>query len=215
MERPNIVLDLGDNQDVSKAGWKGLEDSIREIGAEFYMVAGNHENFELLMVGENKNQQKFLLPNKKYVNVEGMTIAGIGGVLSPVKYDDKMRLSEETINERIQNIKKDLYNNHVDLDIFISHSFPKTNTLEKNYEIDKDNFYKAKTSKPYGDAIYLLKPKLALSGHLHGYAPIMFDYEYGVVINMAGFTDGGNYAIIEVSTNPFKVERISFLKFNR
>lgn len=200
-EKPNLLLICGDLQDVNLQNMDELFDLCSEENVEVAAIYGNHDNPQIL---KNTN---LILPNFSYSNLDcGLTIAGIGGITSERRPNGFTRLNEAEFKKRINLIKNSLLEDNKSLDIFISHEFPRLKNKIGNI------FYDTRNSEAIGNALYCLKPKLAISGHLHGYNTMVFPYEFGTVINLAGFTDK-HYTVINVNTSPFVIIDIKDIIF--
>ena len=115
------------------------------------------------------------------------------------------KFSKEDIMLKASKIKQRLKELNAPLDILITHEMPKINSGFA------DNFYNTRSSAVFGDALYMLKPKLAISGHLHGNKTLITKYEHGTLINLGAFTDG-HYAIINVKDSRFEIDNIISVK---
>lgn len=190
-EKPDLVLICGDTENIT-------EYSIEELDkANTLIILGNHDISNIIT-----DSGMFLDCVAEH---GGVTIAGISGIVTRHKPDNNLKFSKEDIMLKASKIKQRLKELNAPLDILITHEMPKINSGFA------DNFYNTRSSAVFGDALYMLKPKLAISGHLHGNKTLITKYEHGTLINLGAFTDG-HYAIINVKDSRFEIDNIISVK---
>ncbi len=196
-EKIDLVLLAGDFQDVDENNMKELENISKEKKIEIFFVLGNHDRKKsFYSTFENFNGSKMLLPDSEYVMPDGkeLRIAGIHGLTVEQKSDKPNRYTEKEQTKNAEMIKASLGGKQ--LDILLMHEFPFVNS------IPSDEFYLERSNKFLQPIISILKPKIIVSGHLHGYSTIYFASINGknksLVINLSAFTDGF-YTILTIS----------------
>ncbi len=198
IEKPKLVLICGDTEDVSDIDMRALKKLSHMLDFKTFIILGNHDNKSVI-----KRSGMLLNGLDSFNNI---SIAGINGITAPVHYNNVLTFAEDRLFNEAKRIKRELDEKMIDLDILLTHEMPK---IHAGYERD---FYNERSSFIFSDILYLLKPKLAISGHLHGNKTLIAEYEYGIVVNLGAFAEG-HYAIIEVENNPFTIKRIKPVKF--
>jgi Icc-related predicted phosphoesterase len=197
-EKPDLILICGDLGDVSNKDMEALYQKSVNSGFKVLIIAGNHDNINVIA------------NSKMYIDglerIGKITIAGIGGIVAPIKHDEILKFAEDDLVEKADKIAGELNKIGDGLDILMTHEMPK---IRAGYG---DDFYDERSSSVFGKILYILKPKLSISGHLHGEKTLIVEYEYGTLINLGAFSDG-YYAVIEAETDPFKIEKIDAVSF--
>lgn len=188
-ESPDLILICGDTENITNGDIRDL----KKTNIKTFIILGNHDIPQIIM-----NSGMFIDGVQEF---NGVIISGISGIVSPSKRDYVLKFPKETIISKSNMIGQDLTRLKKRLDILMTHEMPRV-----HYRFE-DRFYDVRSSSVFGDVLYLLKPKLAISGHLHGNETLVANYEYGTLINLGAFTDG-HYAIIEAKENPFEINKI-------
>ncbi len=197
-EKPDLVLICGDLENVTKDDMENLYQKSIASGFDVLIILGNHDNKDVIM-----NSGMFIDGLER---VGKITIAGIGGIVAPSKHDEILKFSEDDLIDKTNKILHKLNKTGDSLDILMTHEMPR---IYLGYEND---FYDTRSSLVFTEILYALKPKLAISGHLHGEKTLITEYEYGTLVNLGAFSDG-HYAIIEAEEKPFRIEEINAVSF--
>lgn len=193
IERPDVVFICGDLENVTKQDMDDLKELSIVLNFKVFIIFGNHDSPSII-----EHSGMLVDGLVKYNN---LTIGGIGGVVAKGIHDGVLRLNYDEFLIKSNKIKNDLIKDGKNLDILLTHELPKTHN-----EVNND-FYDVRSSSVFGDILYQLEPKLAISGHLHGDGTFIFDYEYGTLINLGAFNEG-HYVIINLDDNSYEIESI-------
>ncbi|MFH7836313.1 MAG: metallophosphoesterase, partial [Candidatus Aenigmatarchaeota archaeon] len=204
-EKPNLVLTCGDNGDINEKDYFEFREILKNINANYYMIYGNHDNFETINSGYNNDGSPFLLPEGTIIEYQKITIAGIPGIKAS-KSNKPWRHIREDFQKIGEEIKSNLVSKGNSLDILLTHEFP---FVQELYNME-DTFYFNRSSIDIGKEVELLAPKIAISGHLHGNENFKINYKNGIIINLMAFTDGEHYLIMKANNNPFSVREFVF-----
>jgi Icc-related predicted phosphoesterase len=141
------------------------------VDAPLYFIKGNNENFDLLASGELPDNLHYL-PNAVVQEVDGVTIAGLGGTLAPTWYDTPAAELPHPKKSSARATSRDDKRRHFvreeveacrmmrGVGLFLSHEAPRPFRVGR---IDA-----GKT--PINEVLAAMQPRLHLFGHHHRFS---------------------------------------------
>jgi predicted phosphodiesterase len=160
-----------------------VDAAAKKFGVDFYFIDGNHEDFDQLDDALKNKERKpdgrvtlrdnvIWLPRGTVLTFDGRRFGFLGGSVSVDKYR-RVKFhtwwpQEVIIPENIQQLKKNLDGDHVD--VLITHDVP--NCVELPFPVSpnwpSDVLQEAKKQRELlNDAVGLSQPKLVVHGHWH------------------------------------------------
>lgn len=186
---PDIILHGGDFESLEYENVRNTLFRIMEK-TPFYTILGNHDNVEEWKSLKNEDGTPVLIDtmtSKGVLTIDGLNIAGIGGLISSRSIQSRTKYSYEEYKEKILSLR--LFN----IDILMTHMpLPKTSHPE-SIDFMIINY-----------AVNFLKPKIHLCGHVHDRSYHITTIGDTISIRAITHLPWGGYAIIEMKNGQVK-----------
>ncbi len=188
-EQPELLLCVGDWGDVGQIPREDYEAVLDRVPT--YTVFGNHDDLALLEKLRNRNGTPVLIPQGEIVEVQGIRLAGIGGI-----WAKSHKKPHYITDEEVLAIAQKLAGRSVT--ILLTHGCP----IGLADETPKGT---RGGQRCFLDAFKVIQPLAHLCGHLH--KPQRRQLKSGQFVLNVGATALGDYAVLDIEP-----DRITMVK---
>jgi Icc-related predicted phosphoesterase len=177
-----------------------------DLPAPLYWIKGNNENFDLIASGDFPANLLYIA-NGQLMDVDGLTIAGLGGTLAPTWYETRAADLPPPPQRRKGGSKKDDKRRHFvreevaacvamrGVDLFLTHEAPRP------YRIGRIDAGKT----PINEVLVAMRPRLHLFGHHHRFSEQQQDGVRSVGLDLVS----RSYLLIDSETMAVTMQLVS------